>query len=134
MKKLLTLTALLFSLTMMFASPSYAEWTKVGEDVDGNTYYADFARIRKVSGYVYYWTLMDNLKPTKWGDLSSKNYLQGDCKLFRYKWLSFSYYKEPMGGGTGDVSEPVAKNKGWKYPPPDSSIETVLNKVCKVAN
>jgi len=35
-----------------------------------------------------------------------------------------------MGGGTGDVSEITAGNKGWQYPTPDSSMESILKQVC----
>ena len=129
MRKLtLILTTLIFS--VMFSSTSFAEWKKMGESVEsGTTFYVDFERIRKHDGYVYFWMLSDYLKP-KHGDLSVKMYNQGDCKLFRYKSLSYSYYKEPMGRGTGDVSEPVKSMQGWKYPSPDSSGETVLKLVC----
>ena len=132
MRKLtLLLTTLVFSLTMMFSSPSYAEWTKIGVDVkSGDTYYADFDRIRKVGGYVYFWVLTDYLKP-KLGDLSVKVYNQGDCKLFRGKPLSFYSYKEPMGGGTGNHYTPPDE---WTYPPPNSPMEHTLKKVCKVTN
>ena len=68
MRKLtLLLTTLVFSLTM-FASTSYAEWTKVDESVDGDTFYVDFERIRKVDGYVYWWSLRDYSKPDKYGE------------------------------------------------------------------
>jgi hypothetical protein len=97
--------------------------------VNGTTFYVDFERIRKHGGYVYYWYLTDYLKP-KFGDLSGKIYNQGDCKLFRHKSLSFSFHKEPMGGGTGDVQEPVKKQQGWKYPPPNSVDELILKSVC----
>lgn len=127
MKKLLLTFILLFS-TLMISTPSYAEWTKVSESVDGDTFYVDFDRIKKHGGYVYYWDLTDYLKPSKHGDLSVKVYYQGDCKAFRYKRLSYSFHKEPMGEGTGDVLEHV--EKGWKYPPPESSIEEILKQVC----
>ena len=85
---------------------------------------------KKHGGYVYWWDLTDYLKPNKWGDLSAKIYNQGDCKLFRYKFLSFSFHKEPMGGGSGDVQEPEKKYQGWQYPPPDSVEETLLKSAC----
>ena len=129
MKNLLIIFTLLFT-SVFFSSPSFAEWTKLGKSVKGNTYYIDFERIRKHDGYVYYWDLLDRLKPTKQGHLSSKIYKQGDCKLFRYKVLSFSFHKEPMGGGTGDVEEPIKKHQGWKYPSPNSVEETILKSVC----
>ena len=99
----------------------------MGEGVDGTTFYVDFERIRKQGGYVYYWDLFDYLKP-KSGNLSVKEYKQGDCKVFRYKSLSYSFHKEPMGRGTGDVEEP--HKKGWKYPSPNSVGETLLKIVC----
>ena len=116
MKTLLTIFTLVF--TLMFPSTSFAEWKKIASTGGGaTTFYVDFERIRKHDGYVYWWDLTDYLKPTKFGHLSNKTYKQGDCKLFRFKNLSYSFHKEPMGGGTGDVQEPVKKSQGWKYPP-----------------
>lgn len=125
MKKLLIIPILLF--TLMFSSTSYAEWTKVTENVMGVSFYVDFDRIRKHDGYVYYWRLFDYLKPSQYGDLSSKMYVQGDCKQFRYKRLSFSFHKEPMGGGIGETGTPP---DDWKYPPPNSAVEQILKSVC----
>jgi hypothetical protein len=126
MKTLLTIFTLVF--TVMFSSTSYADWTKLGENVSGNTFYVDFERIRKHGGYVYWWDLIDYLKPTKFSNLSTEIYNQGDCKLFRYKGLSYIHHKQPMGRGTGDSKSP--KNPEWKYPPPDSVIEGALKKIC----
>jgi hypothetical protein len=128
MKKLLLIFTLLFS-TLMFSTPSYAEWTQVSGDKEGNIFYVDFERIRKLDGYVYFWRLNDSLKP-RYGDLSSKVYNQGDCKLFRYKWLSVSFHKEHMGKGTGENEEITGKHKDWRYPPPNSGNETILKSVC----
>ena len=90
--------------------------------------YVDFERIRKNDGYVYWWELGDYTKPNDAGHLSVKVYNEGDCKLFRFKTLIYSFHYEPMGGGTGDVQESVKKS--WKYPPPMSLSETTLEKVC----
>ena len=120
---------LTFLFSLMFSSPSYSEWTKITEGgASGNTHYVDFERIRKVDGYVYYWVLTDLLKPDENGTLSGKAYVQGDCKLFRVKGLSFYSQKEPMGGGTGDSYNP--ENPEWDYPPPNSSMEIALKSVC----
>lgn len=99
----------------------------MSENVDGDTYYLDFERIRKNDGSVYFWVLSDYLKPTKHGDLSSKVYYEGDCKLFRMMRLSSSYHKQPMGGGTGDVN---TLKQDWSYPSPNSVIEIILKSVC----
>ena len=114
----------------MFSTPSYGEWTKVGKSVDGDTFYVDFERIRKHGGYVYWWDLNNYLKPISKGYFSTKTYFQGDCKLFRYKPLSGTFYKESMGGGTGDLIEIPTIHKGWRYPMPDSADETILKRVC----
>ena len=55
-------------------------------------------------------------------------YKQGDCKLFRYKGLSWSFHKEPMGGGNGLVYN--NPDKEWKYPSPNSIDEETLKHVC----
>ena len=136
MKKITLIFTLLFS-TVMFSSPSYAEyfsspshaeWTKVNKDADGNTNYVDFESIRIKNGYVYWWILSDILKPTMQGHLSSKTYNQGDCKLFRVKYLSWIFYLKPMGGGTGSSDAP--KNPQWDYPDPNSVMENILRAVC----
>ena len=102
----------------------------MGESVDENTFYVDFGRIRKHDGYVYFWKLMNLLKPLEKEILSANFYYQGDCKLFRYKYLSYSFHKEPMGGGIGEVLEPKGENANWKYPSPNSMNEYVLKQVC----
>ena len=129
MKKLLLIFTLLFS-TLVFSSPSYAEWTEVSKNVKGSIFYVDFDRIKKHGGYVYFWQLSDYLKPLK-EYLSTKMYKQGDCKLFRFKILSDSYYTEPMGNGTSSLSSNTP-DKEWNYPSPNSSSETILKSVCRV--
>ena len=89
----------------------------------------DFERIRKNDGYVYFWVLSDYLKPTKYGDLSSKVYYEGDCKLFKMKRLSSTYHTQPMGEGTPSTID----NKqiyDWIYPSPNSGYENILKNVC----
>ena len=77
MKKLTLIFTLSFSI-LMFSSPSYSEWTKIGKSVIGNTFYVDFEGIRKHDGFVYWWVLIDYLKPNEYGKLSGKRYHQGD--------------------------------------------------------
>ena len=88
----------------------------------------DLDRIRKNDGYVYVWSLADYLKPNKTGDMSNKLYREVDCKGFRYKGLTYIFYKQPMGEGKGESSSP--SNPEWDYAPPESVDETMLNTVC----
>lgn len=128
MKKLIILSTLIF--TLIFSSTaSFAEWKKVSKGMNGNIYYVDFSRIKKHGGYVYYWRLSDFLKPTEHGDLSARVYHQVDCKLFRFKRLSYVFHKQPMGKGIPVSNNP--KNPDWDYSPPNSIDEEVLQAVCK---
>ena len=126
MKKPILLLTLIFS--TMFPSVSWADWKYVSENVSGDEYYVDFDRIRQNGGYVYYWGLNNYLEPTSTGVLSGKVYVKADCKLFREQNLSYSFHKEPMGGGVGEVNNPP--NAEWGYPTPNSVGETVLQSVC----
>ena len=127
MKKLTIILILLVS-TVMFSTPSYAEWTKVTKDMSGNTYYVDFERIRKNGGYVFYWVLLNYLKPTL-GGLSLSVYRQGDCKNFRHQTLRTNLYKKPMGIEFMATAN-NAKNPEWDYPAPNTVNENILKKVC----
>jgi hypothetical protein len=111
----------------MFSSSSYAGWTKVTETEDGTLYYVDYERIKKHDGYIYWWDLQDYVKPS-YGLLSAKIYHQGDCKLLRYKNLSFVHHNQSMGKDTGKSSSP--ENPEWEYPDPNSISEDILQSVC----
>ncbi len=128
MKKLTFIFTLLVS-TTMFSLPSYAEWKEVTKNVRGTTYYVDFERIRKHDGYVYFWRLSDYLKPNSAGSFSGIIYLQVDCKLFRSKYLSDTYYTGPMGTGQDNGGSNIP-DKNWSYPNPNSASEAILKKVC----
>ena len=126
MKSLITIFTLVF--TVMFSSTSFAEWTEIGKNVDGDTFYVDFERIRKHDGFVYWWELNDLSKPDKDGDLSYKYYSVGDCAAFRYKTLSRQYHKQSMG--RGNSSPYTYKNPEWEYPSPETVGEFILEQVC----
>ena len=128
MKKILAPILLALTFSVVFSPSSFADWTKVSESVNGSVFYVDFERIRKHGGYVYYWQLGDHLKPDEFGHLSGKSYFQVDCKLLRYKYLSIVGYKGPMGTGTSESFNYNETN--WRYPPPDTSKETILKSVC----
>ena len=127
MKKILVL---LFSI--LVSINSYGDWKWIGDNVNSDNYYIDFEKIKKVDGYKYYWFLTDLLKPDKDGDFSYVSYVQGDCKLSRYMYLSEFYYKQPMG--EGKVTTNTFENPKWSYPPPDSMNEYLLEQVCDSVN
>ena len=67
------------------------------------------------------------LMPNKFGDFSSKVYAQGDCSNNRLKYLTYVWYKEPMGKGLGERSD---KESQWEYPASDSVGIDLLYVVC----
>ena len=116
---------------MMFSSPSYAEWIRVGEDIEGNIFYVDAATIKKQNGYIYWWVLQDWLKPTQNGMFSGQIYFQGSCSAFRYRIFSDRYFNQPMGRGA-IVESSNTPEKQWSYPKKNSSgmDSLIFQKVC----
>ena len=109
MKKLLFLSTLIF--TVMFSSTSFADWTKVLKGVEGNTCYVDFYRIRKHGGYVYWWELVEYLKPNKYGSLSGKIYIDKvTVNYFGLSILVFPITKNRWGGELVNLTINQIKN------------------------
>jgi len=127
MKRLLILLSIL-----AFSFNSFGKWDRL-EGVSNNefTYYVHHESVKTVGEYVHFWDLTDNSKPTKGGILSVKIRKQGDCNLNRVKPLSFIFYKQHMGKGSGDPYTP--KDSEWHYNPPESVASYELSYVCTAA-
>ena len=121
-----------FLFAIIFSSTTFAEWARVGENTAGNIFYVDFQKVQKVDGYIYFLLLNNYGTQSEWGYMSSISYVQGDCRLFRYKNLSWSVYKQPMGSGDNPV--PIKPPDEWISPSPKESEENILEIVCKHAN
>ena len=128
MKKLVAIFTLLFS-TTTFISPAYAEWSSVAYNIEGDHYHIDFSRIRKHDGNIYYWELLDLLKPSRHGFLSALTYKQGNCSKFGFKILSEQYFKTAMATGVADLTYSTPE-ENWRYPTPGSVNELVLTEIC----
>ena len=120
---------LLFMSTYAFASSP--KWTRLFENSQG-TAYVDLEGIMEKNGYVYFWSLVDYLRPTDQGFLSSKVYIKGDCSLFRVQNLRYVHYTQPMGRNNGQSSQP--KRPEWRFLAPVSLMEIALKSVCKHAS
>ena len=131
MKKILII--FIFITSLIISSISFADWEKVGRNIEGDQYFINFIEVRKHGEYVYYWELTNYIEPSSQGDLSHKMYIKAYCNLFRKKWLSSSFHKEPMGKGSGNIIDPSKHGKfgSWAYDPPNSIGYTVLKSVCK---
>ena len=127
MKSLLTILTLLF--TLMFSSTSFAGWTKVSENVSGNIFYVDFENIRKNDSYLYYWQLLDRIKPTSYGDLSTKRLFEVDCNIpHRERSVAATYHTQPMGRGNPSTTDNTPSE--WYRYPPNSSGAIIIELVC----
>lgn len=122
---------IIFLLILCVPSVSNAEWLEAGKNVDGDVYYLDPDKIRKQGDSVYYWQLADLLKPNSLGILSVETYIEGDCKVYGVKVLTFAYYKLPMGKGDPVMDKPSESYKDWTYPPTGTSMYRLLNQVCR---
>ena len=127
MKKITILLVIIF--TFLFSNTSLGDWTLVVESESGNNFYYDKDRIRKSGKYLYFWELIDYLKPDNWGNLSVTRYVQLDCSILRHKFLKFHRYNNSMGKGKLNGSS-TPKDE-WDYPPPNSVDEIVCNFVCE---
>ena len=130
MKKITILLVIIF--TFLFSTTSWGDWNYVTESVDGDKFYYDKDRVRKSGKYLYFWELIDTIKPDKWGILSSTKYVQLDCSIFRFKDLKFQFYKNPMGEGKlrGEMT-PKGELGEWRYPKPNTTYEIMYNKICE---
>jgi hypothetical protein len=70
MKKITLLLVIIF--TFLFSTTSWGEWSYVTKNVDGVKYYYDKDRVRKSGKYLYFWELLDYIKPLLYSGYSHK--------------------------------------------------------------
>ena len=127
MKPLVTISTLVLSL--MFSSTSFGGWTKVSESVDGHVFYVDFENIRKSESYSYYWQLLDRIRPTQFGDLSTKRLYEVDCNIpYRERSVAATYHTQPMGRGNPSTTDNTPTE--WYRYSPNSSGAIIIELVC----
>ena len=71
----------IFSVANCFAEYN---WKKIGSNTSGDVSYVDLTSIKKVGNNVFYFRLMDYIKPSDQGDLSSKVYFEVNCLDLSY--------------------------------------------------
>ena len=126
MKKITILLVIIF--TFLFSTTSWGEWIYVTKTLSGSNVYYDKVSVRKSGKYILFWYLQ-NSKPTKFGDLSATKHTKLDCSLFRFKYLRFRTFNKSMG--EGNMTSDYTPKDEWWYPPPDSIVEYVYNKICE---
>ena len=113
----------IFSIANCFADYN---WKKIGSNIDGDVSYVDLSSIKKVGNNVFYFVLMDYIKP-KEGDLSAKNYFELNCLNLSYRYIKDFYYKEPMGNGEYTIFDEIGE---WENNTKGSLGEKIREFVC----
>jgi len=111
----------------MLSFNSYGDWKFHSSSLEGDTFHLHTDSIKQDDRYVYFWYLKSYLMPNKFGDFSSKVHAQGDCSNNRLKYLTYVWYKQPLGKGLGERSDEESE---WEYPTPESIGIDLLNDAC----
>ena len=98
----------IFSVANCFAEYN---WKKIGSNIDGDVSYVDLSSIKKVGNNVFYFNLMDYVKPSNQGDLSAKNYFEVNCLDLSHRYIKDFYYKEPMGNGEYTIFDEIGEGE-----------------------
>ena len=102
-------------------------WKKIGSTTAGDVSYVDLSSIKKVGNNVFFFRLMDYIKPTNQGDLSSKIYFEVNCLDLSYRYIKDFYYKQPMGNGEYTIFDEIGE---WENNTKGSIGEDVRKFAC----
>lgn len=116
-------------LLAVVSSSAMAEWTKVSQDENSITYYADYATILYEDNKAKVWHLYDFTKASR-GDLSVKTQLEYDCKEKRVRTLSLTSYK--LNGGRGKAFAESSR-PDWRPVKPNSLSDSIMKNACEKA-
>ncbi len=126
MKTFITIFALLFS------SSVFAEWTKIITSVKGDSLYIDIRTIKIVDDIRFFLYMQDYVRPTEFGDLSSRSYAELNCNNMMSRDLIKDYFSLPLAEGPTTEGSGQIKNPQWKYFAPDSTGGILRIAVCKI--
>ena len=124
----LRITSITVLFLVILAPDCFAEWTIIKTD-DNGSHYLDFDSVRYKGSFVYFWKLRDYEKDI-YEEMSSKVYIEGDCSLFRYRFLIDKYYTLPMGQGMPSVINDIPETE-WTSPSANALSYLFLTKVCR---
>ena len=122
------ITYILLFLAFLVPTKTYAEWTLVDIQSNGDKYFYDSENIKKSDGLVYFWRLISLGQPAE-GAKSGAIYRQTDCSIGRLKNIYMVLYSGSDGKGEILVREEL--ERGWEYPHPGSVDDRLLKLVCE---
>ena len=81
--------------------------------------------------YVYWWFLVDRMKPHSEGYISFRGYEEVDCGRTRSRTLQYVFYKESMG--VNEIGR-LTPSDEWEYSTSDSMGYNMVRWVCSQVN
>lgn len=120
----MSLTAALAAATLSTAAMA-ADWALVLRDASGQIFFVDRDSIRTMSnGYKRAWMRLVYAKPSRWGNTSSKNLIEFDCRERRLRSLQKNLFRGR------EVTRTDSEITEWLYADPEGDPEALLNFVC----
>ena len=109
-----------------------ADYIIIASSSTGDDFYVEVDSIKKHSGYVYFWEIIDQLIPDDYGNISTEAYIEAVCDGPRKtRRLTNHFYAKPMA--EGPRTESFTNPSDWRYVRPGSVSEAVLDFVCSQA-
>jgi hypothetical protein len=104
-------------------------WTWFNESSGGSVFYVDDLSIRDVGGFRQVW-MMRSERSSSVKPRSTINLMEIDCDARRSRSLqTISYSGAKRSGKTLDIW----KSEDWLYPPPNSVLDTLMERICEDA-
>jgi hypothetical protein len=120
--------------TLLIASPAFAEWFAIGSSVNNSTWYMDPNRVKSVSGKVQAWIKIDSRKDRTVQYSEAMQLLSFDCSAQTYRTISVSKY-DSYGKIISTSSVPdYGYSVGYEPVVPDSMAETAEKLACRSAS
>ena len=115
--------------TVMLASATHAQWSKVAENNAGQTFYVNTDSIKKDKGFVYFWTITNFPLPDRQGNLSIKGLNELDCDTpIKRRLLTETQHTKSMGAG--EPRKIFDQPTKWSYFPPNSVGSFINESLC----
>ena len=123
--------AILLSLVLL-ATPSYAEWLYIADNIESDVYYIETKTINSKNGYVYYDMLVNYEKPNNGAKSVISNHV-GNCQTNEMKYNSDKYFSKQTGKGTFIGGSSIA-DVSWLTLPIGSAFSNVQRYACEKLN
>ena len=122
---------LLATLLILCAGPVWAEWVLYDNSSDGNAQFFYNPSTVKGGDIKRAWHKIELKKPAKGSEgnaLSFRYYTEFDCVDEKIRALQFEAFSET--NLAGKTLSKLSEKTNWEYVPPNTGLETLLNKVC----